>query len=29
MLTADVKYVRDAGRAGHVQRLDAWSSPTS
>lgn len=29
MLTADVKYVRRASRAGHVQRLDAWVAPTS
>ena len=28
MLTADVKYVRKAGRAGHVQRLEAWVVPT-
>jgi predicted nucleic acid-binding protein len=26
MLTADVKYVREAGRAGHVQPLDTWIS---
>jgi predicted nucleic acid-binding protein len=29
MLTADVKYVRKAGRAGHVQRLEAWVPPTA
>jgi predicted nucleic acid-binding protein len=29
MLTADGKYVRKAGRAGHVQRLDAWVPPAS
>ena len=29
MLTADVKYVRKAARAGHVQRLEAWVFPTS
>jgi predicted transcriptional regulator len=27
MLTADVKYVRKAGRAGHVQRLGDWTPP--
>jgi predicted nucleic acid-binding protein len=29
MLTADATYVRKAGRAGHVQRLDMWGLPTS
>jgi predicted nucleic acid-binding protein len=29
MLTADARYVRKAGRAGHVQQVDAWSPPTS
>jgi predicted nucleic acid-binding protein len=29
MLTADATYVRKAGRAGHVQRLDMWVLPTS
>ena len=27
MLTADVKYVRKAGRAGHVERLEDWTPP--